>query len=91
MFKVTIFPENPFFYVDDIKEAFNLIKDVEPTSPNEYILRGVVNAVLGQDQGSVSSASHYFIIYFTTKFCSFVTFFQQCEKYVIFLTLDAFF
>jgi len=48
---------------DDIKEAFNLIKDVEPTSPNEYILKGVVNAVLGQDQGSrehLKIAQQYF-------------------------------
>lgn len=37
---------------DDINEAYNLIKDVEPTSPNEYILKGVVNATLGQEQAS---------------------------------------
>lgn len=35
---------------DDIKEAYNLIKEVEPTSPNEYILKGVVNAVMGQEE-----------------------------------------
>ena len=40
--------------LDDIGEAYNLIKDIEPTSPNEYILKGVVNATMGQDQGSVS-------------------------------------
>lgn len=38
---------------DDIPEAYNLIKDLEPTTPQEYILKGVVNAALGQEQGSV--------------------------------------
>ena len=38
---------------DDVQEAYNLIKDLEPTTPQEYILKGVVNAALGQEQGSV--------------------------------------
>lgn len=38
---------------DDIQEAYNLIKDLEPATPHEYILKGVVNAALGQVQGSV--------------------------------------
>lgn len=42
-------------YTDDIQEAYSLIKDLEPTTPQEYILKGVVNAALGQDQGTVSS------------------------------------
>ena len=37
-----------------MNEAYNLIKDLEPTTPQEYILKGVVNAALGQEQGSVS-------------------------------------
>ncbi|XP_077195402.1 intraflagellar transport protein 56 isoform X4 [Paroedura picta] len=37
---------------DDAQEAYNLIKDLEPTTPQEYILKGVVNAVLGQEMGS---------------------------------------
>ncbi|XP_016373997.1 intraflagellar transport protein 56-like isoform X2 [Sinocyclocheilus rhinocerous] len=37
---------------DDIQEAYKLIKDLEPTTPQEYILKGVVNAALGQDIGS---------------------------------------
>ncbi|XP_057310931.1 intraflagellar transport protein 56-like [Hydractinia symbiolongicarpus] len=48
---------------DDIEEAYNLIKDVEPTSPNEYILKGVVNATLGQEKGSrehLKVAQQYF-------------------------------
>jgi len=35
--------------------------DLEPTTPQEYILKGVVNAVLGQDQGIVRH-----ILLFTT-------------------------
>ncbi|KAM9325585.1 intraflagellar transport protein 56 isoform 2-T2 [Gastrophryne carolinensis] len=37
---------------DDVQEAFNLIKDLEPSTPQEYILKGVVNAALGQELGS---------------------------------------
>uniref|UniRef100_A0AAY4A548 Intraflagellar transport protein 56 n=1 Tax=Denticeps clupeoides TaxID=299321 RepID=A0AAY4A548_9TELE len=37
---------------DDVQEAFSLIKDLEPTTPQEYILKGVVNAALGQEIGS---------------------------------------
>ncbi|KAM6306928.1 LOW QUALITY PROTEIN: intraflagellar transport protein 56-like [Podargus strigoides] len=37
---------------DDVQEAYNLIKDLEPTAPQEYILKGVVNAALGQEIGS---------------------------------------
>lgn len=37
---------------DDIQEAYNLIKDLLPTTPQEYILKGVVNAALGQEIGS---------------------------------------
>ncbi|XP_074648294.1 intraflagellar transport protein 56-like isoform X2 [Tubulanus polymorphus] len=36
---------------NDVTEAYNLIKDLEPTTPQEYILKGVVNAALGQEQG----------------------------------------
>ncbi|NWV44113.1 IFT56 protein, partial [Grantiella picta] len=37
---------------DDVQAAYNLIKDLEPTAPQEYILKGVVNAALGQEMGS---------------------------------------
>ncbi|KAF7286814.1 hypothetical protein GWI33_003871 [Rhynchophorus ferrugineus] len=40
---------------DDIKEAYELLKDVQPAVPQEYILKGVVNAALGQE---VNSAEH---------------------------------
>jgi len=43
------------FYLkqDDIREAYNLIKDLEPSVPSEYNLKGVVNAAMGQETGSV--------------------------------------
>jgi intraflagellar transport protein 56 len=34
---------------EEVQEAFKLIKDVEPTVPREYILKGVVHAMLGQE------------------------------------------
>ncbi|CAE1178741.1 TTC26 [Acanthosepion pharaonis] len=48
---------------DDISEAYALIKDVEPCTPQEYILKGVVNAALGQEQGTrehLKIAQQYF-------------------------------
>ena len=38
---------------DDITEAYDLIKDLDPTNPQEYIIKAVVNASLGQEQQSV--------------------------------------
>ena len=43
------------FSIDDVVEAYNLIKDLEPTTPSEYILKGTVTASLGQEQNSVLS------------------------------------
>lgn len=37
---------------DDVNEAYNLMKDLEPSVPREYILKGVVYAALGQKTGS---------------------------------------
>lgn len=37
---------------DEVQEAYELIKDLEPSVPQEYILKGVVNAVMGQKAGS---------------------------------------
>jgi intraflagellar transport protein 56 len=37
---------------DEIGDAYDLVKDVEPTTPQEYILKGVVNACVGQNKGS---------------------------------------
>jgi hypothetical protein len=42
-----------FVLQDDVREAYQLIKDLEPAVPQEYILKGVVNAALGQENGSV--------------------------------------
>lgn len=40
---------------DDIKEGYELLKDVQPAVPQEYILKGVVNAALGQE---INSTDH---------------------------------
>lgn len=51
---VDVFPEaklNLIIYHlknDEIQEAFDLVKDLEPTVPREYIIKGVVYAVMGQ-------------------------------------------
>lgn len=37
---------------DEVAEAENLMKDMEPATPQEYILKGVVNAMMGQSAGS---------------------------------------
>lgn len=36
---------------DEIQEAFELIKELEPTVPQQYILKAVVSATLGQETG----------------------------------------
>lgn len=35
-----------------IHEAYDLVRDLEPTTPHEYILKGVVHAAIGQSTGS---------------------------------------
>ena len=40
---------------DNINEAYSYMKDVEPSEPQEYILKGIVNAVVGQ---AVQSREH---------------------------------
>nr|XP_002130244.1 intraflagellar transport protein 56-like [Ciona intestinalis] len=48
---------------DDLDEAYGLIKETDPTSPQEYIIKAVVNAALGQERGSrehVKIAQQYF-------------------------------
>jgi len=52
-----------FLKQNDLKEAYNLIQDVEPATPQEYILKGVVNAALGQETESrehLKIAQQYF-------------------------------
>ncbi|XP_045477389.1 intraflagellar transport protein 56 [Harmonia axyridis] len=41
-----------YLHKDDIKEAFDLIRDLQPAVPHEYILKGVVNAAVGQEINS---------------------------------------
>ena len=36
---------------DETQEAYELIKSLDPAVPQEYILKGVVNAALGQESG----------------------------------------
>ncbi|XP_055856294.1 intraflagellar transport protein 56 [Episyrphus balteatus] len=36
----------------DVQEAHSLMKEIQPTVPHEYILKGVVHAALGQQLGS---------------------------------------
>ncbi|KFM78403.1 Tetratricopeptide repeat protein 26, partial [Stegodyphus mimosarum] len=66
---VDVFPEARLNLViyhlkqENVQEAFNLIKDLEPAVPHEYILKGVVNAANGQEQGSreyLKVAQQYF-------------------------------
>eukprot|EP00741_Cyanophora_paradoxa_P016143 tig00000042_g15583.t1 len=48
---------------DEMGEAYNLIKDLEPTTPQEYILKGVVNSAVGQATDSrehIKMAQQYF-------------------------------
>lgn len=44
---------------DDTKEAYDLIKDLQPAVPAEYILKGVVNATLGQELNSVRKRTQH--------------------------------
>ena len=37
---------------NEVQEAFELMKDIEPASPQEYILKGVANLALGQQMDS---------------------------------------
>eukprot|EP01012_Entosiphon_sulcatum_P030146 TRINITY_DN3700_c0_g2_i1.p1 TRINITY_DN3700_c0_g2~~TRINITY_DN3700_c0_g2_i1.p1 ORF type:complete len:553 (-),score=181.64 TRINITY_DN3700_c0_g2_i1:435-2093(-) len=48
---------------EEVQEAYQLIKDLEPVTPQEYILKGVVNASIGQSLDSrehVKMAQQYF-------------------------------
>lgn len=48
---------------EEYKEAYALMQDVEPTTPPDYILKGVVNAAIGQQTDSAShlkEAQQYF-------------------------------
>ena len=49
----------------NIAEAYELMKDIEPSQPNEYILKGVVNSAVGQEQNSVRFFFWIFKLFFT--------------------------
>ena len=42
------------YFAESFEEAYTLIQDLEPSSPQEYILKAVANTVIGQERGSVS-------------------------------------
>lgn len=41
------------------EEAYELIKDLEPAIPQEYILKAIVNVVVGQEKGDVKKENYY--------------------------------
>ena len=48
---------------NEVRDAYQLIKDLEPAVPQEYNLKGVVNAAMGQETGSrehIKFAQQYF-------------------------------
>lgn len=48
---------------ENIDEAYKLIQDLEPSSPQEYILKAVANTMIGQERGSQENlrlAQQYF-------------------------------
>ena len=66
---VDVFPEARLNLViyhlknDEVQEALDFIKDHQPTTPREYIIKGVVHAVYGQQQNSkehLNQAQHLF-------------------------------
>ena len=48
---------------DQINDAYDLIRDLEPSTPQEYIIKGVVNATLGQLTNSRYSIYQYMDMY----------------------------
>ena len=48
-----------FMHNGDVQEAFELMKDIEPSSPQEYILKGVTNLAVGpKSSGTPTCAAH---------------------------------
>lgn len=45
-------------FQNEYQEAYELIKDLEPAVPHEYVLKGVVNAAYGQENKLVSQLAH---------------------------------
>jgi hypothetical protein len=47
------FFKNFSYWKDETKEAFDLMQDVNPSLPAEYILKGIVYALIGQETNNV--------------------------------------
>ena len=41
-----------YLRLENVNEAYELVRDLEPTTPQEYIIKGVVHATIGQSTGS---------------------------------------
>ena len=41
------------------REAYGLLKDLEPSTPHEYVLKGVTHAILGQSAGNETEADEH--------------------------------
>lgn len=44
------------------EEAYELIKELEPAIPQEYILKAIVNVVVGQEKGDVNKSKYFLFI-----------------------------
>jgi len=42
-----------YAYAGSIEEGYALIEDMEPNTPQEYILKAVANTLVGQERGTV--------------------------------------
>ncbi|XP_014261516.1 intraflagellar transport protein 56 [Cimex lectularius] len=54
-----------YFKQGDYIEAYDLIKNLEPSVPHEYILKGIVNVAIGQETNSrehLKIAEQYFLL-----------------------------
>lgn len=50
-------------FAEEMQHAYGLVKDLEPSTPQEYILKGVVHCLLGQRENSkdhLKFAQQYF-------------------------------
>ena len=52
-YPTTLYQHWPFHTLGDNEVAYELIKDIEPTTAQEYILKAIANAVIGQERNSV--------------------------------------
>ena len=50
-----------FYRKDETKEAFDLMQDVNPSLPAEYILKGIVYALIGQETNNVRADIKFYL------------------------------